>query len=455
MLFWIVAAAMTAGVLLLILPPLLRPAGAAPARAAYDIEVYRDQLTELDRDVERGLVTEAQAAAARAEIGRRMLTAGAESAPAAAAPPRRARALAVVLALAIPVGALAVYLPLGHPDLPAQPLASRDLDAERNAPPPAVLAAVDKLKAHLAAEPNDLQGWSVLGQTYARMGRWGDAADALRRAVGLSRGDLEVTAFYAEALTNANGGTVPEEARTAFDAILEKNPADPRARYYLALARFQAGDVKGALERWAAIVADTPEDAPWLPMVQARVTEAAGRLGLDVATVMPKPKPAEPPPAAQAGTTADQERMVRGMVESLAAKLEANPGDVDGWVRLARSYRVLGEMGNAETAARNAVERAPKRPDALLALVDVLLATAPPAEGRGTMPAEAVRLLKEVAALDPANRDALWLLGLDAANAGRKVEAAELWGRLLAQLDPKDPDHALLRQRLDALKAGG
>ncbi|HYH17275.1 MAG TPA: c-type cytochrome biogenesis protein CcmI [Azospirillum sp.] len=456
MLFWIVAAALTAAVVLLIVPPLLKPRTAASAdRAAYDLEVYRDQLAELVRDQARGLITEAQAAAARAEIGRRML-AVADQTPQAATAPRAARVVAALIAVALPVGALAVYLPLGHPDVPAMPLASRNLDAERGhgGPPPQVAAALEKLKQHLADDPKDVRGWDLLGRTYARAGKYEQAAEAFRRGLDVTPGDPELTAGWAEMTTNANDGIVPEEARRAFESVLAKEPKDPRARFYLALARQQAGDVQGALDRWRAMMAETPADAPWLPAIQARITEAAQRLNLDPAKIMPTPLPPETAQDQSGEMDAEQKAMVRGMVESLAAKMADNPTDVEGWKRLARSYTVLGEHDKAVEAAKRAVDQAPKRPDVLLVYADTLLARGPQAGG-AQMPAEAVGALRDVLAAEPANREALWLLGLDAANTGRKSEAAELWGRLLPQLDPKDPDHAFVRQRIEALKAGG
>ncbi|KAA0683030.1 c-type cytochrome biogenesis protein CcmI [Roseomonas genomospecies 6] len=470
MLFWIVAAAMTAGVVLLIVPPLLKkPRGAGEDRADYDLEVYRDQLSELERDQGRGLISEAQAAAARAEIGRRMLAiaehgkagAKAKTATSARAPrsaPRSAMALAALLAVLLPLGALAVYGKLGRPELPAQPLASRNLDHERGGPPKNVLAAMDKLKAQLAETPDDPQGWAILGQAYAKMGRLPDAAEALGKAVALAGDDLELLGAYGEVLISANGGTVPEEAVKTFDRVLAKDPKEPRARFYAALARFQAGDSKDALERWRSLLAESPADAPWVPVVREQIVQAAKALNLDPAKVMPEPLPAEQPPVAQnqgQGDGEDQQQMIRGMVDGLAARLEANPNDVDGWLRLSRSYGVLGETAKAIDAARKAREQAPKRPDVLVAYASALLSAEPRSAKPAPMPEEAVASLRQALEAEPDNRDALWLLGLNAAGIGKTAEANDLWTRLLAQFKPDEPEYTLIRSRIDSLKAGG
>lgn len=463
-LFWLAAAALTAGVVLLLVPPLLRPRAAAGERQGYDRAVYRDQLAELDRDLARGLIDAEQAEAARAEIGRRVLAAARDAAPEGTAPdrapdraPASARVLAAVLAVGIPLGALAVYLPLGRPDLPAQPLAARAPVADPAQPPPDVVAAVEKLKAHLDRTPGDLRGWIVLGQTYARMGIWEGAADAFGHAAALDPANIDLAAAHGESLVNASGGVVPEQARIVFDGVLAKQPKEPRARFYLAQARFQAGDAAGALDGWRGLAAETPPDAPWLPVLRERIAAAAGALGLDAATVTPPPLPAAPSPSATAGAPADagaQNEMIRGMVDGLAARLDANPDDVDGWIRLARSYRVLGQPDRAEAAARQAATRAPQRADARMALAEALL---PPDAGDGArpLPPAAVDALRAVLGIDPANQSALWLLGLEAARDGRAAEAAELWGRLLTQLDPAGSDHATVRQRIDGLRRGG
>ncbi|CAO3408124.1 c-type cytochrome biogenesis protein CcmI [Azospirillum largimobile] len=467
MLFWILAAVLTAAVLLLIVPPLLRSGAAAPDREAFDREVYRDQLDELERDRARGLINDAQAEAAKAEIARRML-ATAEKGAAAATPaaPRSSRVLAVLLALVLPLGALSVYGLYGRPDLPAQPLASRNLEQERGGPPKTVLAAMDKLKAQLAENPNDLQGWLILGQAYAKMGRNADAAEALRHAVTLNKDDVELQGLFGETLVSANDGMVPEEAVKAFDAVLAKEPKDPRARFFAALARYQAGDRKDALDRWSALMAESPADAPWVPVLRDQIREAAIALDLDPAKVTPQPLPAEQKPAGpvaqgqngqagQAGEGQSQDEMIRGMVAGLAARLDADPSDVDGWLKLARSYGVLGEPEKALEAARKARERAPDRADVQVVYANAVLQTQPRNETPKPLPEEATSALRLALKAEPENKDALWLLGLDAMMSGRRDEAAAHWGKLIAQFKPSDPEYTLLKGRLDALKAGG
>ncbi|UEM03523.1 c-type cytochrome biogenesis protein CcmI [Skermanella rosea] len=473
MLFWIVAALMTAAVTALVLTPLLRARHSAAGRAAYDLEVYRDQLAELDRDLSRGVIDERQAQAARAEIGRRMLAVAdegeRETASGAVSPGRGSRWVALALCALIPLGALAVYIPTGHPDLPAQPFASRET-APGGGPPGEVMQAIAKLEQHLRDEPGDLQGWLLIAQTYTRMGRFGDSAEAYRNAVGVSQGkDTGILSSYAEAMTAANQGVVPEEAVRTFDAVLQADPKDARARYYLALARAQAGDLRGALDRWVALAAESPADAPWLPTVRQRITDTAGQLGVDAATVMPQPLPpsqaqAAPAPGTAPGPTREQmagaadmtaeqrDAMIRSMVDGLASRLKDNPNDADGWLRLGRAYRVLGERDKATEALASGVKAAPGRVDLLTAYADALIASG---GDQDAPPAPAVAVLRDVLKIQPDNPQALYFVGLDAARAANTAEASQLWGRLLTQLQPGSPEHAEVQSLLDRLKQGG
>lgn len=483
MLFWTAAAAMTLGALLLLLLPLLRNrGGAADDRAAYDLEVYRDQMDELERDVSRNLITSAQADAAKTEIGRRMLAtahnaaghhsggqnskSGEHPKPVSSGSLMLTRILAALMIIGVPLGTLAMYGSVGRPDAPAQPLASRNLDAERGGPSADMLAALEKLRSGLEANPDDPQGWTILGQAYARMGRLSEGAAALRKAVELAPDSVEVLGAYGEVLVSNNGGTVPAPAVEVFDRILTLEPREPRARFFTGLARQQAGDRQGALERWRSLIAESPADAPWVPVVRSHLTQLAQDLKLDPAQIIPQPLPPSTAGAGNEGGSPDADnqmatdQMVRGMVDQLITKLEANPDDVRGWMMLARSHGVLGEPDKAIAAAARAVALAPERADVQIAYASAQLAGMAGAGAASAMPDRpmpdaAVAALKKALEIEPANTEALWLLGLDAANRSDRDTATALWSRLMEQFKPDSPEYAVLRERIDGLKKGG
>jgi len=479
MIFWVLAAVLTALVVAALLRPLLRPQHDVTDRRSADMQVYTDQLAEVDADRARGLLTDAEAEAARTEIARRLLaadraggvdgSAGAGSRTVVGRTGRATRALAAAVGLAVPAAALALYLDAGSPGQPSQPFAARD-PAERAAQADALAQARTLDRVLETERPDDVDGWVELGRRWATLGRWDDAADAYGRAVGLTEGDPGLTSAYGEALVNANAGVVTEEALVAFERVIAERPGNPRARFYLALADSQAGNDAEALAGWQALLADSPPDAPWVPVLRARIGTTAERLGRDpdealaAADAATAPAaPAETAPAAPPGPSAEQveraaemapedrQAMIRSMVEGLAARLEANPEDVEGWMRLGRSRLVLGEEAAAVEAYRRAAEQAPGDADVLRSLADALLATAEDPSDPG---AEFEDVMARLYAADPQDMRALWYRGLEARRAGDPEAAAEHWRALLAQLPAGSDERALVRDQLDALEAG-
>ncbi len=434
---WFAAAVMTASVVCLLLWQ-RRPGPEADA-GDYDVAVYKDQLAEVERDAERGLIDAGQAEAARTEISRRMLTAADRAEGAGGASRSGAQWLRLGVVALLPAAALALYLPSGSPDLPSQPFAARDQSGQE-----AMMAALreaDALAATLVDNPNDAVGWVELGQRYRQLGRPAEAIPAFVRAIGLTGGDPIVTVLYGEALVEAASGVVTEDAVRAFESALERQPDEPRAQYYLALARAQAGDEAGALARWQALAAASPADAPWLQSTEAQIRRMAERLGLDPDEAVPAPLAADTASrgptaadiaAAQSMSPEEQEAMIRGMVEGLASRMEDTPDDLTGWIRLGAAYRVLGQAEDAVAALSRAAALAPDDQEILVAYSDAMLDT--PA-GRDLSP-EFIAVMDRLLALDPNDTRALWFLGARALADNRPDEAQALWGRLLDQLEP-------------------
>ena len=281
---WLLIALLSAAVLGLFAWQ-LRGAGRGQGPAS-DLAVYRDQLAELDRDVARGLMPEAEAASARLEIQRRLLAAAERDGK----PTAKARSMpwpAVLLLVLAPVAALAIYANLGQPLLPGQPFAGRAQPSEVD---PQLVALVDRLAQHMKAKPEDVQGWLLLGRTEGDLGRYQESAaaygEAIRRmqaAGGAPPADLQ--SRYGEALVAASGGQVTPAAEAAFAAALAIDAKEPRARFYLALAKAQAGHVDEALSQWVALEAESPSNAPWIPMLTSQIEAAAKELGRDPATL--------------------------------------------------------------------------------------------------------------------------------------------------------------------------
>lgn len=455
---WIALAALTVAVLALLLHPLLRSRPAVAADEDFDLAVYRDQLKEVDRDVERGLLTAGQAQAARTEIQRRILAAADHrqaARPAAGATARRALAAAVVVL--VPLGGFGLYALLGAPELPAQPFAEREQQrlAMSGEDAKHMIDLVERLAQRMKDNPADMQGWLMLARSYQALGRHEDSVNAYRRAVRLGASDASTMASFGESMIMAGQGEVGPEARQALTAALAGDAAEPRARFYLGLAKMQDGEPREALAIWRDLEKDTPDDAPWLATLRERIQTVANELGVDPASIEPRAPAVDGHAALAAAAPAageTQDEVVRGMVEGLAAKLAENPGDFDGWMRLGRSYQVLGETDKAIEAYGKAVALKPQEADPRLALAEAQLSRVP--EG-APLPADFVETMRAVQGIAPDNIDALYFVGLAEAQAGRPEQARELWTRVMNLLPPDAPGRGELQAQIDALGKKG
>ncbi|RUT87965.1 MULTISPECIES: c-type cytochrome biogenesis protein CcmI [unclassified Mesorhizobium] len=353
MLFWVIAAILTLGASLAVLLPLAASAKGASSSGEHDLEVYRDQLSELDRDAARGLIQPAEAAEARAEIARRILRLDNAGTAGGANPGRAsitARLVATVAVLAVPLVSWGLYVQLGSPDLPSQPLSER---LAKNPADSSVDELVARAEAHLAANPTDGRGWDVLAPVYLRMQRFSDAAGAYRNAIRLDGDSAVRQAGLGEAIASAAGGIVSADAQDAFEAALKLDPANAKASFYLAMALAQEGRAKEATTAWQAMLGRLPPDSPWRGAVEQALAKSGGS---DVASSGATNGPdAGDVDAASSMSPQDREAMINTMVAGLDDKLRQNPRDPEGWMRLVRSYVVLGKADQAREALGRAI----------------------------------------------------------------------------------------------------
>ena len=345
MTLWFVFALMTAAAAFAVLWPLARN---APVRLGGDVAVYRDQLDEIQRDRSSGLIGEAEAEAARVEVSRRLLAADA----AAAAQPAESksalvhrRMTAIAGLILLPAGALALYLTLGSPDLSGEPLALREQSPVASNDIQTMVAEVEN---HVAKNPNDGKGWEVLGPVYMRLGRYDDAVRAWRNAIAINGSNAEREASFGEAMVAAANGVVTGEAKAAFDRALKIDPQDVMARFYKGMAADQDGKRAQAEKIWNDLIAGAPPGAPWVEVVKHALARNA-----------PSGAPA---PQAQ-GAPADHD--VNAMVERLAERLKKDGSDVNGWLQLVRSYRVMEQADKMQAAIADARKALAGDPDRL------------------------------------------------------------------------------------------
>jgi cytochrome c-type biogenesis protein CcmH len=373
MTLWFGLALMTAAAVLAVLWPLSRRR--RELRSGSDVAVYRDQLEEIERDRAAGLIADNEAAGAKVEVSRRLLAAAdAPAAPAgnAAATTRRRRAVAVAALVALPLGAVGLYLALGSPLLPDQPLGARLAEARANQSMESLIAQVE---AHLAQRPDDGRGWEVIAPIYLRLGRFDDAVKARRNALRLNGDSAERQAALGEALVFGANGVVTAEAKSAFEKAVALDPAHVQARYFLGLAAEQDGDRTRAATTWRALIESAPPEAPWVEFVRGALARVEGAAGASAgaAGAGAGSGPSEEQVAASSELSPEQRKlMIQGMVDRLAERLNRDGSDVEGWLRLVRSYMVLGQADKARAAAADARRALAGDPNKLRRLDDLV-----------------------------------------------------------------------------------
>lgn len=351
--------------------PFLRRRGGLPDRNAYDVALYRKQLSELQVELDAGVVPREEAAAARVEIERRLLRAAErQEQPGSASSFAGQRGWAVAVALTTVILTAATYAVLGNPGLPDTP-AVREADVAAEDATPDELAL--RMAAVMRTRPDEMQGWMMLGPLARSVGRYDLAAEAYANAARLEPGRVEHWLALGQAYVARDAGMVNLEARDAFAKALLLAPADPMARYYLGLADFQDHKDRAAFDRWTALAADTPPGAAWAEILQRGLDRAARRLGLPApAVAAPAPGPsAADVSAAQEMAPEDRSAMIEGMVQRLADRLKETPDDLEGWLRLGRAYTVLQRTDEAAAAYQQALRIDPanvQAKDALAAL---------------------------------------------------------------------------------------
>jgi len=467
---WVALGSLTVLVLALLLRPLVFFRRERVETAQGKLAIYRDQLKEVEREQAVGLLAPEDAATVRLEIERRMLTAARAASKPGVPPTGRRLAVAMPLVLLLITGPLALYLAIGKPAMPDRPFAGRDPAHEM----PDLATAMAGLRKHLAEQPGDAEGWALLARSEMNIGHPDEAAEAYEQALAHADGAppetrAQLNSAAGEAQVQAAGGTVSDAAKRSFAAALAIAPQEPRSRFYLAVGREQAGDREGALADYLGIIRSSPADAPWQPAVRERALQMASALGRDPASLgLAGQAQAQPQAPAAAGATADQlagpmaaaiagkspeeqKQFIQTMVAGLAERLKANPDDIEGWQRLARSYTVLGQRDKAREALASAVEHAPNRPDLLIDYAHSIYGAEDAAHAP---PPEFMDIMRRVLKLDPNAPEALWFVANDEANAGNARDARDLLDKLLAQMPPNAPARATVQRRVDELRAG-
>lgn len=383
MLFWIIIGLMGLAVAATLARAMLRGKPGAEPPAAYDLALYRDQLGELDRDVARGVIAEAEAERARTEISRRILAADTalKTQEARASAGRGARVVGLVLIAAVVIGATALYWTLGAPgygDLALKDRIAaaeqarvdrpRQAEAEEGVPPfPGLpepteqfLDLMEKLRATVAERPDDLQGALLLARNEAALGNFRAAYRAQADVLRL-KGDAATASDYADfadMMILAAGGYVSPEAEVALREALARDDDNGAALYYTGLLMEQTGRPDVAFRIWNRLLRRSPPDAPWIAPIRGQIEDVAFRAGVEfeLPPLQYAPGPsAEDVEAAQDMTAEDRQAMIEGMVAQLSDRLATEGGSPEEWARLIGALGVLERRDRARAIWQEAL----------------------------------------------------------------------------------------------------
>lgn len=323
------------------------------SRRESEISLYRQQLDDLAVDLSSGLIAADDAQAARLEIQHRLLKA--DSRAEETDHRRYAPTLAVIVCLlTVILAAWPLYLWLGTPDAPS-----------RKAPPPlattipgmdgkSMAALLDELEQQLAVHPERVDGWLLLGRSAMGADQPGRAVRAYQNALKQAPDNADIHAFLGEALVAVAEGRITAAADLAFSRALSRSPDNPRALYYVGLGLLQNNRPEEALTRWQALLATSPDNAPWRDDIANRVQDLKALVAQRRAPVGPGTPAAEDLAAIADMSAEDRQQLINAMVTRLAQRLEDSPDDPDGWLRLATAYRVLNKPDEERQALKKA-----------------------------------------------------------------------------------------------------
>ena len=384
--FWIVAIGLAA-IVVVVLARASLGAEVNKHGAGQDVEIYKAQLAEVERDVARGVVNETEAEALRTEIARRLLAADAQSTSGTG--PSRATPMWATLATgaAAMAGAVGLYTYIGAPGYGDMPLAARldNLETraenrpsqavaqraylatiERAAPEPRHLALVEELRSAVAERPEDLRGLALLARNEAILGNFAAAISAQEQLIDAKpTTDAADHRDLAELMIVATGGYVSPEAENELYEALNRDGSDGAALYYLGLMHDQAGRPDRAFALWRPLLEEAEPNAPWVPLISDQIPRIAEQAGIRYVLPEGRGPSAEDIAAAQEMSPEDRAAMIQGMVEGLADRLASQGGPPEDWGRLIAAQAVLGNREAAQAILAEARQVFSDRAEAL------------------------------------------------------------------------------------------
>lgn len=468
---WVFIALLAVAAVAALVWPLLRTHEDSSTRADYDRTIFEDQLKEVDRDVERGVLTAGEADAARIEIQRRILATAKLPEPTLSTTGSLMRKSTIgLVGLAVPALAALIYFSVGNPFEGTTQTAEEPAMAEVN-------EMVNNLAAKVKENPKDASNVGMLARSYLQLGRHDDAVVQFKQLAVLAPDGVNFAAL-GEAISIANQNKVTKESHDAFVKALVLDRGEPRARFYLGLEQLDKKEPKNAIAIWRDLIKEAPPSANWGTMVKEQMDSAAANAGVAIDTVEPKHaldlvpqdelslakvQTAGTPsalsnalpgqktdPAKDNGLPKEMQDQVNTMVASLAERLAKEPGDYNGWLMLGRSYTVLKNLKGAKDAYDKAIALKPMEVEPRLQYLASAMTTIDPTDP-GPLPKGVIEAADSVLKVNPNQAEALYVSGLSRVKLGDGAGARKFWIQAMQNLPDGSPLKPSLEQHLKSL----
>jgi len=391
--FWMTAIGLLAVTGLFLALAMLRGRSGDISAAAFDLQVYRDQLAEVDRDLARGVLSQEDAARVQVEISRRILAADAQVQHEISGTEQnksiRHIGLAICSALLL-LGSFGMYQAIGNPgypdlglsdrkDLARETMANRPSQADFEAQLPTrtlpdidpdFAKLLDQLRAAVKDRPDELRGHVLLARNEATVQNFKAAYLAQQRVIELKGDDASSFDYVqlADMMIRAAQSYVSPDAEAALREALARDPNNGFARYYSGLMMSQNGRPDMTFRVWRDLLETGPENAPWIAPIRARIDDLAWIAGVDYTPPASRGPSAEDVEAAESLSAENRAEMIQSMVAGLAERLGTEGGTPQEWAQLIGAYGVLGDLDKARIVWREAQDVFADSPEALEAI---------------------------------------------------------------------------------------
>ncbi|MCN4144863.1 MAG: c-type cytochrome biogenesis protein CcmI [Thiohalomonas sp.] len=441
----------------------------ANQRKELNIELYQQKKAQIEQDFANCLLDEEGRIQAQNEIEHSLIqdAEGSAAAELTQLSKSSAKKLSIAFLIIIPVFSVITYLSVMPENFEqvvlSDPAAQSHVPKSRNQVPD-IATMVTSLEKKLKENPDNAQGWNMLGRSYVVMKRYAEAGVAYEKAMALVKQNKvqqampELEINYVEALMQTDEKSAYQKARTLLGAMLTANPDNGDALWFMGFLDFDAGNKKLAVKRWTHLLTLLPPNGEQAKIVMTYLNQINAKTGTvtnkqsaetskqPASNTQTQAKPAGPAPGEQLTGSAEEKAFIASMVARVEKRVKDNPQDLKGWKSLGKSYGVLNRNVDSANAYAKAVALDSKDVNLLMDYSDAVIKTRQPDQ------LDKARIVfAQLVDQNYQDLDALFLSGSLARLAGDTEQAKLFWNKLLPQLAPESEAYKSVKRNLNSL----